>query len=118
MSYATPAELADALGIRLAPENQQVLQDCLDAAAAEIDRVMSDVPDWQGDTAPIASPLVIRVNVNRAVEWWKAPATYNGGIGSLDTGNNTGTLNAPTSGFGRHAAVLYALTPTGASGVA
>lgn len=115
MSYATPADLAAALEIRVTPDNEQTLQDCLDAAAGEIDRIMVDLPGWPTDPVPA---LVSRVNINRAVEWWKAPATYNGGVGAIDSGNMTGALSAPTTGFGRHAAVLYTLTPTGASGVA
>lgn len=111
MSYATPDQLADALGIHATAENTQALQDCLDAAAAEIDRIMADATTWPVDPAP---PLVVRVNINRAVEWWKAPAAYNGGVGTVDIG----MMTSPTSGFGRHAAVLYSLTPTGASGVA
>jgi len=113
MSYATPDQLADALEIRVTPDNQETLQDCLDAAAAEIDRVMADAAMAWPPTGT-APPLVVRTNVNRAVEWYKAPATYNGGIGFVDSG----TMGVPKSGFERHAAVLYALTITGASGVA
>ena len=113
MSYATVEDLASALEIRVTDENTPSLEACLDAAAAEIDRILVDVdPDSGFD--PTTNAIVARTNINRAVEWWKAPATYNGGVGSLDTGNMT----APTSGFGRHAAVLYALTDTGTSGVA
>jgi hypothetical protein len=112
VSYATPDDLAQALGIDANASNTQLLQDCLDAASLEVDRILAD--DW---IVPITDPvpsLVKRTEVNRAVEWYKAPATYNGGVGSGDAG----TMVAPTSGFGRHAAVLYALTLTGASGVA
>lgn len=111
MSYATVEDLAAALEIRVTPENTPQLQACLDAAAAEIDRILVDTDT---DFDPTDNPLVARVNINRAVEWWKAPATYNGGVGTLDAGN----LVAPTSGFGRHAAVLFTLTSTGTSGVA
>jgi hypothetical protein len=112
MSYATPEQLAEALEIRVSPDNQQALQDCLDAATVEIDRILVDMGG--GSIEPTAAALLTRVNINRAVEWWKAPATFNGGVGTVDTG----VISAPTSGFGRHAAVLYTLTPTGASGVA
>jgi len=98
MAYATPDELATALAIRVTVENEQLLQDCLDAAATEIDHVlpiMINPPD----------PLVNRTNVNRAVEWYKAPAAYNGGVGF----DQTGVLTIPTSGFERHAAALLAL---------
>jgi hypothetical protein len=113
MSYATPEQLADALEIRVTPENSQALQDCLDAATAEIDRIMADAVVVNPPVDTVTAVLT-RVNVNRAVEWWKAPATYNGGVGTVDIGMK----DAPTSGFGRHAAILYTLTPTGASGVA
>ena len=99
MAYATPQDLADALEIRLTPENEQVLADCLDAAAAEIDHCLDDAP--MIDPAP---PIVARTNVNRAVEWYKAPAAFNGGVGFADIG----TLEAP-SGFERHAAALLPL---------
>jgi hypothetical protein len=92
MAYAQPEDLAAALEIRVTAENQQLLQDCLDAAAAEIDNALTDCVFVDGD------PLIKRTNVNRAVEWYKAPATYNGGVGTSDIG----VLVAPTSGFGRH----------------
>ena len=97
MAYATAAQLAEALEIRATTENSGLLGDCLDAAAAEIDHFL--------EGAPMVSPpppLVVRTNVNRAVEWFKAPATYNGGVGY----EATGVLAAPTSGFERHAAAL------------
>ena len=100
MAYAAPADLADALEIRLTPENEKVLADCLDAAAAEIDHCLEGT-----DVIWPAEPLVARVNVNRAVEWYKAPAAYNGGVGYAETG----MLDSPTSGFERHAAALLPL---------
>ena len=100
MAYATPQELADALELRLTPENEPVLADCLEAAAAEIDHCL-----YGTDTTWPAEPLVARTNVNRAVEWYKAPATYNGGVGFADVG----ILVAPRSGFERHAAALLPL---------
>jgi hypothetical protein len=108
MSYAAVEDLADALEIRVTPDNQGALQDCLDAAWTEMLVILADAVYVD------PNPLVKRVNVNRAVEWWKAPAAYNGGVGTVDTG----VMNSPPSGFGRHAAVLYSLTMTGASGVA
>ncbi len=97
MAYATPDQLAEALEIRATAENSQLLYDCLDAASTEIDHFL--------EGAPIMNPpqgLITRTCVNRAVEWWKAPATYNGGVGFTDTG----VLAAPASGFERHAAAL------------
>jgi hypothetical protein len=98
MAYATPQELADALELRLTPENEPVLTDCLEAAADEIDHCVEVF------TNPVPA-LVVRTNVNRAVEWYKAPATYNGGVGFADVG----ILVAPRSGFERHAAALLPL---------
>jgi uncharacterized protein (DUF1778 family) len=100
MSYATVAQLAEALEIRVTPENTPLLQDCLDAATTEIDHFLVD--------SCIVNPpraILERTNVNRAVEWYKAPAAYNGGVGFADTG----VLSAPASGFERHAAALLPL---------
>ena len=102
MAYAAPQDLADALEIRLTAENTEVLADCLEAAAAEIDHCLEGTEiTWP------APAIVARTNVNRAVEWYKAPAAYNGGVGFGDTG----TLEAP-SGFERHAAALLPLVTT------
>jgi hypothetical protein len=97
MAYATVEQLAEALEIRATAENNQLLNDCLAAAATEIDHFLEGSPV----VAP-AQGLIVRTNVNRAVEWFKAPATYNGGVGFADTG----VLAAPASGFERHAAAL------------
>lgn len=97
MAYATIEQLAEALEIRVTVENTRLLHDCLSAAATEIEHFL--------EGAPIVNPplgMIVRTNVNRAVEWYKAPATYNGGVGFVDTGE----LTAPASGFERHAAAL------------
>jgi hypothetical protein len=97
VAYATTEQLAAALEIRVTPENSQLLRECLDAAAAEIDHFL--------EGTPIVNPAqgaIVRTNVNRAVEWYKAPATYNGGVGFADTG----MMASPASGFERHAAAL------------
>jgi hypothetical protein len=95
MAYATAEQLAEALEIRATTENAGLLDGCLEAAATEIDHF------FEGASVP-SDALVERVNVNRAVEWFKAPAAYNGGVGFTDTG----VLAAPGSGFERHAAAL------------
>lgn len=95
MAYATPEQLAEALEIRATAGNTALLQACLDAAATEIDHFLEGY-EW-----PPAG-LIERTNVNRAVEWFKAPAAYNGGVGYTDTG----ALPSPASGFERHAAAL------------
>jgi hypothetical protein len=97
MAFATVDELADALGIKASSANQQVLEDCLDAAYVEIVHAL-------GSAVYLDPPsgLLVRTNVNRAVEWYKAPAAANGGVGYV----GIGTMQAPTSGFERHALVL------------
>lgn len=97
MAYATPTQLAEALEIRVTTENQALLADCLDAAAIEIDHFL----EGQAIIAP-PDGMITRTNVNRAVEWFKAPAAYNGGVGYADTG----VLTTPASGFERHASAL------------
>lgn len=95
-AYALPEQLADALEIRVTPENRPLLTSCLQAAGTEIEHFL--------EGAPIINPApaaIVRVNINRAVEWFKAPAAYNGGVGFADIG----TLAAP-SGFERHASAL------------
>jgi hypothetical protein len=119
MAYAQPADLAMALEMTgtLTPEVTALLQSCLDAAALEIDHLLG----WQNGplyvdprispdpiTPPPIPELVVRTNVNRAVEWYKAPATYNGGVGTQETGN----LTPPSSGFERHAAALLPVRTT------
>ena len=104
MAYATPEQLAVALETRVTEANRDFLQECLDAAAAEIDHSL-DRTEALPDPLPVGTEaLLSSTNVNRAVEWYKAPATYNGGVGTTETG----VLTAPTSGFARHAAVLLA----------
>ena len=98
MAYATPEQLAEALETRVTDANTELLDACLEAAAAEIDHTLDEITNPPPE-------LVVRVNVNRAVEWYKAPAAYNGGVGY----EQTGALPAPTSGFERHAAALVPL---------
>jgi len=111
VAYATPEELADALNVRLTAGNTASMQACLDAAAAEIDAEI----DWLPTPEPLIEPppplltddklaLANRINLVRAVEWWKSNAAAFGVIGF----DQTGTLTAPRDGFSRHA---YALTP-------
>jgi hypothetical protein len=99
MPYATVADLAVALNIAVTPANQTVLYDCLDAAATEIDHHLRLEGIIDADMPP---SLIKRTNINRAVEWYKAPDTFNGGVGYVEVGQ----LQAPQSGFERHAAVL------------
>jgi hypothetical protein len=101
MAYATIEELATALRVRPTETNTDALQTCLDAAAEEIDHEV-DWLDVDAEHEPDA--LLNRVNIVRAVEWWKAQDAAFGVIGF----DQAGALQAPRDGFNRHA---YALTP-------
>lgn len=101
MAYATVDELAASLRIRVTPENTEALQACLDAAAQEIDH---DVDRAVDNPLDIDDALAKRVNILRAVEWWKANDAAFGVIGF----DQTGALQAPRDGFNRHA---FTLTP-------
>lgn len=102
MAYATVDELAAALHVRIgAPPNDAVtLQACLDAAALEIDHAVD-----RTDPIPDQDPLANRVNLLRAVEWFKANDAAFGVVGAVDSG----TLAAPRSGMRRHTATLLPL---------
>lgn len=101
MAYADVAQLAAALPVRVTAESTPVLQACLDAAAAEIDAKLDR-------TEPLPDPppeIVVRTNLNRAVEWYKAPDTANGGVGF----DQIGSVATPTSGFDRHGKAILSL---------
>jgi hypothetical protein len=102
MAYATVDELAAALRVRVTPENTPGLQVCLDAAAGEIDH---DVARDSDDPIPEGDPLANRVNVARAVEWFKSQDAAFGVIGF----DQTGALRLPKSTFARHAVTLTPL---------
>lgn len=105
-AYATVDELAAALRLTVTSKNRDVLQSCLEAAAAEIDHALGRLPL---DPLPDPTPaLVNRVNVDRAVEWFKSSDAAFGGVGFADTG----ILRVPADGFSRHAAALMPLTQT------
>lgn len=98
MIYATVAELAEALRIRVTPANTALLTACLEAAADEIDQDLDRL-----DPLPDPPPaLVNRANVNRAVEHFKAADAANGIIGF----EQVGLIRAPADGFARHAATI------------
>jgi len=81
---------------RATPEEEVVMQRCLDAAAAEIDAFLDRV-DPLPDPAPAE---VTETNISRAVEWFKASDAAYGMVGFQDIG----VLKAPVDGFNRHAA--------------
>lgn len=95
MAYADAEQLAEALRIRVTTGNQQLLDDCLASAAAEIDADLDRI-DPLPDPPPAA---VVRTNVNRAVEWYKAADAAYGIVGY----EQVGLLHAPRDGFARHA---------------
>jgi len=94
MAYATVEQLAEALHGRVTPANTQLLEDCLESAAAEIDQYLDRVEPLD-DPPP---PAVVRCNVNRAVEWYKAVDAAYGMVGF----DQIGVLRVPTDGFTRH----------------
>lgn len=99
MPYATTAELADALRITATAANQAALTACLEAAAIEINDALCE----PADVAPNA--LLNRVNLVRAVEWWKAnDAAVGSPAGSA--------LAAPVESFAGHSADLTPLKTT------
>jgi hypothetical protein len=101
MAYASPDELAAALRVQVTPKNSALLQSCVNAAASEIDHALDRL-----DPLPTPVPdLVVRVNVDRGVEWFKASDAAFGGVGFADTG----ILRVPTDGFSRHAVTLTPL---------
>lgn len=101
-AYATTAELAAALRITTPTPDQVVqLQQCLDAAAVEIDDALCAPAD---DPVDPTSPLLNRVNLMRGVEWWKANDAAYGWLGSGDE-----ALRIPRSTFARHVATLTPL---------
>ena len=64
------------------PEVEAQLQSCLDAAAEEIDHDLD-----RRDPLPVPAPAaVIQVNIDRAVEWYKAADAAYGIIGFDQTG--------------------------------
>jgi len=106
VAYATVEELAAAMRLSVTAKNTDWLQSCLDGAAAEIDHCLGRPPDDPLPTPPPA--LVVLVNVDRGVEWWKANDATFGGVGFADTG----ILRVPKDSFGRHAVALTPLTRT------
>ena len=106
MAYATQDELAVALRIRVTPSVEELLQQCLDAAATEIDHEI-DAPLEAAplDFDPQQAALANRVNVVRGVEWFKAQDAAFGAIGY----EQIGVLQMPRDGFARHAVELTPL---------
>jgi hypothetical protein len=103
MAYATVEELAAALRIAVTDANREGLQTCLDAAAIEIDDTI-DLPDGAAPIDP-GNPLANRVNIVRALEWWKSNDAAFGVLGSTDLG----PVRAPKDSFARHALELVPL---------
>lgn len=104
MAYAEPAELAAVLRVTLTAANEAALTACLDAAAAEIDAAI-DRADPPAALSSDQLALASRVNLVRAVEWWKSNDAAFGVIGFADTG----ALQAPRNAFQRHRSALRPL---------
>jgi len=99
--YATKDELAAALRTRVTADNTDMLNACLEAAAAEIDH---ECDRREGSPIPPGDALANRVNIARAVEWWRANDAAFGAVGF----EQIGALQLPRDGFARHA---FQLTP-------
>ena len=100
MAYATPDQLATALRIQVNAANQELLDFCLESAAGEIDYELDRLLD---DPLPDPPPaIVVRTNVNRAVEWYKSADAAYGIVGF----EQVGLIYAPKDGFARHAVNL------------
>lgn len=84
MAYATVDDLANALHVRVTPENQVALQRALDAAAREIDQDL-DRPVESPLPAPVP-PEIEHANIALAVEAFKMPDAAFGILGFDDTG--------------------------------
>ena len=100
MAYCTPEEVAAALHINLTASNGPQIDKCIAAAATEIDHAVDRV-----DPIPAGDELANRVNVLRAVEWWKANDAAFGVIGF----DQAGVMQVPRNGFRRHQAALTPL---------
>ena len=104
MAYCTLAELHLALNKSkpfTTAETEQG-QKCIDAAAREIDHYVDAVAETP---TPEDDVLANRVNVLRAVEWWKSNDAAFGVIGFAETG----ALQAPRDSFARHGRELVPL---------
>jgi len=84
VAYATVDDLANALHVRVTPENQTSLQRALDAAALEVDHDLDRLPsDPLPDPAP---PAIAQANIALAVEAFKLPDSAFGVLGFDDSG--------------------------------
>jgi hypothetical protein len=98
VSYATAAELAAALRVRVTPETEPWLTACVDAASAEIDADLDRL-----DPVPDNVPAQLHtVCLARGVEWFKSNDAAFGVIGYAETG----ALRAPRDAFDRHRTVI------------
>jgi len=103
-AYATVDQLAASMRLTVTAKNQEWLQSCLDAAAAEIDHMLDR---FATEPLPVPPPaLAVQENVAIAVEFWKINDAAFGGVGFADIG----VLKVPRDLFARHAAVLMPLT--------
>src|SRR4029450_12936249 len=103
MAYATVDQLAALLNL-VPPTTAQTeaMQRVLDAAAAEIDWELAYDPG--GHPAPVPpSPLVVQVNLARAVELWKEAST---GHGIMSVGADTIPVVTARNSWARHKSTL------------
>lgn len=84
MAYATVDDLANALHVRVTPENQTSLQRALEAAATEIDQDLDRPLELPLPTP--APDAIVQANIALAVEAYKLPDSAYGILGFDDTG--------------------------------
>jgi len=114
MAYADATELARRLKITSPPPTAaqiEAMQQCLDAAAEEIDWELSGTASWT--PPPVAPPypaLVVEVNLERAVEHWQQGQSPFGIVGM---GGDVIPVVAARNSWYRHAIKLLPLKGQG-----
>jgi hypothetical protein len=105
MAYATTDQLAALLNLSPPTAAQaEGMQRVLDAAAAEIDWELSYTPELPAPVPP--PPLVVQVNLARAVELWKEAWT---GFGIVPLGPDVVPVVTARDSWHRHARTLAPL---------
>jgi hypothetical protein len=103
VAYATVDELARILQLSSPSAAQTVaMQRCLDAAAAEIDSYLAPVAPYY----PPYPPLVVQVNLERAVDHWKAEQSP---FGIVALGGESPPSYTGRNSWRRHANSLLSL---------
>jgi hypothetical protein len=96
-AYCTAEQLAAALHIRWPTDadKRAALERACQAAADEIDQDLDRITPLPDPTPAV----IVQTNIDRGVEWYKAPDAAFGIVGVEDTG----AIRAPKDSFARHA---------------